>query len=884
MYTLKHLVLPLLIILLSAVTISAQIDPGIANLTHSWTFDDGTTNDYVGHLTGKLVGGATVQGGSLVISAQGQWMEMPADSIAINKYQEISLEAWYIPAKNSNPNFTMLAYFGDTQNSIGVNYYFMTAARQDSVSRTAISCGNTSTPWSAETGVNGPEYDDGRLHHMVSTLTSDSIKLYIDGTLRSAAKLDTNNSISRLSTAFAYLAKSGYTGDSQWLGRIEEFNIYNKALSADEVAFLYQKGLPGTANLTHSWTFDDGTANDYVGHLTGKLVGGASISGGALQTSAQGQWMELPADSIALNTYKEVSLEAWYTPAKNSNPNFTMLAYFGDTQNSIGVNYYFMTAARQDSVSRTAISCDNTSTPWSAETGVNGPEYDDGNLHQMISTLTSDSIKLYIDGTLTGAAKLDTNNNISRISTAFAYLAKSGYTGDSQWLGRIHEFDIYDTALSPTQVTFLYNKGVYTMPGGPDTTTSPGWKGPALAEGQSKFLGSSFNNTDPNFKNYWTQLTPENAGKWGSVGVSSDTTKWTWGGLDAAYNYAINNHILFKDHNLIWGQQQPTWLSSLDSATQYKYIETWIRQVGQRYPKTDMIDVVNEPLNGHNPPDGLNGHANYENALGGKGSTGWDWVINAFKLARMYLPNAKLLINDYGIINDNNATTQYLQIINLLQQRGLIDGIGVQGHRFELESADTTTLKNNLARLGATGLPVYISEFDLGNIGNTGTPDDNMQLQLYKKIFPILWTNPAVKGITLWGYQQGLIWQSTCYLVNSDGSLRPAFDWLAQYIKDNPTGVENTVSTIPAEFKLEQNYPNPFNPTTNIRYSIPKSSKVILKIYDVLGREVMTLVNTVQSPGEYTVPFNAQNLASGVYFYRLEAGSFINTKKLMLLK
>ena len=82
-----------------------------------------------------------------------------------------------------------------------------------------------------------------------------------------------------------------------------------------------------------------------------------------------------------------------------------------------------MTAARLDSVSRAAISCNNTSTPWSAETGVNGIEYDDGKLHHMVSTLTNDSIKLYIDGALTGAKHLDTNNTISRISTAFAYIA-----------------------------------------------------------------------------------------------------------------------------------------------------------------------------------------------------------------------------------------------------------------------------------------------------------------------------------------------------------------------------------------------------------------------------------------------------------------------------
>ena len=305
--------------------------------------------------------------------------------------------------------------------------------------------------------------------------------------------------------------------------------------------------------------------------------------------------------------------------------------------------------------------------------------------------------------------------------------------------------------------------------------------------------------------------------------------------------------------------------------------------VGQRYPKIDMVDVVNEPLVGHNPPDGQRGRANYINALGGSGTTGWDWLINSFKLARKYLPHAKLLINEYGIINDNTATTSYIQIINLLIAQNLIDGIGVQGHRFELEGGDTTTFKNNLDRLAGTGLPVYISEFDLGNVGDAGTPDDNTQLQLYQRIFPVLWRHPAVKGITLWGYTPPT-WQVTVYLVRDDGTYRPALKWLADYIKNNPTGVEITNSGLPSAYQLSQNFPNPFNPSTTIRYSITHTTNVTLKVFDVLGREVQTLVNAQQAPGQYSVTLNAQGLGSGVYFYRLNAGAFTQTKKLMLLK
>jgi Ice-binding-like/Secretion system C-terminal sorting domain len=92
----------------------------------------------------------------------------------------------------------------------------------------------------------------------------------------------------------------------------------------------------------------------------------------------------------------------------------------------------------------------------------------------------------------------------------------------------------------------------------------------------------------------------------------------------------------------------------------------------------------------------------------------------------------------------------------------------------------------------------------------------------------------------------------------------------------------------PEVFALSQNYPNPFNPSTTIRYSLEKSGMVSLKVYNILGQEVATLVNDRQDAGSYSVPFNTMqgkaNLASGVYFYRLDAGSFVSIKKMILMK
>jgi hypothetical protein len=89
---------------------------------------------------------------------------------------------------------------------------------------------------------------------------------------------------------------------------------------------------------------------------------------------------------------------------------------------------------------------------------------------------------------------------------------------------------------------------------------------------------------------------------------------------------------------------------------------------------------------------------------------------------------------------------------------------------------------------------------------------------------------------------------------------------------------------IPVVFSLDQNYPNPFNPVTSIKYSIPKQSAVKLLVYDVVGREVATLVNSTLQAGNYEAEFDGTNLASGVYFYRIEAGDFKDVKKMVLIK
>lgn len=103
------------------------------------------------------------------------------------------------------------------------------------------------------------------------------------------------------------------------------------------------------------------------------------------------------------------------------------------------------------------------------------------------------------------------------------------------------------------------------------------------------------------------------------------------------------------------------------------------------------------------------------------------------------------------------------------------------------------------------------------------------------------------------------------------------------YKADIGNPVENE-ETLPIEFKLQQNYPNPFNPSTMIKFSVPERSNVLIKIYDILGGEVVTFVNEEMEVGWYTRVFDASGYSTGVYVYRMQTGNYVSTKKMLLIK
>ena len=136
------------------------------------------------------------------------------------------------------------------------------------------------------------------------------------------------------------------------------------------------------------------------------------------------------------------------------------------------------------------------------------------------------------------------------------------------------------------------------------------------------------------------------------------------------------------------------------------------------------------------------------------------------------------------------------------------------------------------------------------------------------------WSNLGLSGLGA-GSVYATSSSSTVWAGTDDGML---------YSLDSPMSVEKTGSELPAEFTLSQNYPNPFNPSTMIKFALPVENFVTLKIFSITGELVATLINGTMTAGKYEVNFDASTLGTGVYIYRLEAGNFTSTRKMMLVK
>ncbi|MCB2408900.1 endo-1,4-beta-xylanase [Hymenobacter sp. BT178] len=388
-----------------------------------------------------------------------------------------------------------------------------------------------------------------------------------------------------------------------------------------------------------------------------------------------------------------------------------------------------------------------------------------------------------------------------------------------------------------------------------------------MATGKPKFLGGVYSTPQlPNFTAYWNQVVPENAGKWGSVEATRDVMNWTE--LDAAYNLARTNGYPFRMHVLTWGSQQPTWIETLPAAEQLAEIRQWYAAVAQRYPTIDFLEVVNEPT--HQPPNTTGGGGNYINALGGSGTTGWDWVITSFQLARQYFPTTKLMLNDYSVENTAASAQRYLDIVNLLKARNLIDAVGIQGHAFSTRGLPVANLTTNLNTLASAGLPLYITELDIDGVNAQSQLDDQVQLTEYQRVFPAFWEHPAVKGVTLWGYRPGH-WRTAqgAQLVNEDNTERTAMVWLKNYVK---TTVLGTAKADNAAVSLCP------NPVTSGYFTLKGTDNLTtIRVVDIRGQLLREIALRNQASVDVKL-----DLRPGMYVLQLLDGKTISSKKLVV--
>mgnify|MGYP006285539831 CR=1 FL=1 len=294
-----------------------------------------------------------------------------------------------------------------------------------------------------------------------------------------------------------------------------------------------------------------------------------------------------------------------------------------------------------------------------------------------------------------------------------------------------------------------------------------------------KYLGSTWKGLpgrertpDPLLGDLFTQLTPENCGKWEFVEPERGARNWSE--VEAMVNYAETHNMLLKYHTLVWGMQQPDWTKTakdMDVAVD-AFMADFFTQYGDRF---DLIDVLNEPLS--NPPG-------YRDQLGGAGESGWDWVLWSFRRAREHAREnnckAAFILNDFGLLKGDPKLNRFCGIVELLKAEELIDGVGAQAHY--LEKIPTADIKRRLDVLAATGLPIHISEFELN------MPDDEQHRKKFEALFTVFWEHPAVAGVTLWGHREGQMWRKHGYLVRRDGSDRPAMTWLRSYLSSAPGG------------------------------------------------------------------------------------------------
>jgi endo-1,4-beta-xylanase len=377
------------------------------------------------------------------------------------------------------------------------------------------------------------------------------------------------------------------------------------------------------------------------------------------------------------------------------------------------------------------------------------------------------------------------------------------------------------------------------------------------AKGANKFLG----NITPNniFMTYWNQITAENAHKWGSVEGTRNSMSWSGG--DQVVNFAKQNNIPWKFHTLVWGSQYPSWITSLSQADQLKEITEWMDAAKTKYPDCPMIDVVNEAQPGHAP-------APFKNALGGDGSTGFDWIIKSFQMARERWPKAILIYNDYNNCEYGDQVDWTYKLVQaMIKAKAPIDAIGCQAHDAWRMSA--SAVKTNIDKLATLGLPIFITEYDIQQ------SDDAKQASIMKEQFTMFWNHPKIVGITYWGMTN--TWRAGTELFKSGNTERPAVTWLKDYVKQNPNPPNDFKSLLNlGGNSVSKSFENSIASKVNVA-TIGKKQIVIKGLNENAQLELVALNGAVVYRGTLSGKGNdciaLNNSLSGMYLVNVKAAA-----------
>jgi len=370
-----------------------------------------------------------------------------------------------------------------------------------------------------------------------------------------------------------------------------------------------------------------------------------------------------------------------------------------------------------------------------------------------------------------------------------------------------------------------------------------------LSTNPDKFLGnittgwsSDMDHQGFIFSNYWNQVTPENATKWGSV--QEDRSKFNWDGADKAFKYAKSNGFPFKFHTFIWGAQFPGWIKNLSQGERYTAIINWMDEAKRHFPNLEVIDVVNEAIDGHQQDTPI-----IKEALGGGGKTGYDWIIKAFELVHERWPNAILVYNDYNVLRWDKE--KFVNLLKALCDAGApIDAYGCQAHSFTLNEISKNELQNNMAYIqNAIKIPMYITEYDI-NFNN-----DADQKRKYEEQIPLFWEADYCAGVTLWGWFLGSTWEDYTGLIRN-GQEREALKWLRTYMQTD--AAKKAKSPFPGMKKEASIYIRPAalkvaaGDVLPIKVRAKMATKTIEKIDLYVNDELITTMTEEPYIAEYT--------------------------------